>query len=288
MSDLPLNALRAFEVAARNGAFTLAATELGVTAAAVSQQVKSLEQHYGKKLFLRQGNRITLTDAGRAVYPRLEAALAEIAAVGAALREEQGRARLVVSCLPTVAESWLIPRLGSFRSETGIELRVEDDPVILARDGVDLRVTYGSYLYPDHRSLPLFRDRIVAVTAPGRTPSGLAALPDRDFIHTDWGRSFVTAPSWAAWWRADGGRVPPDPARGLIVGQSHLAIVAARAGLGAALVPERIAASAIAAGAIEVADGRTLPLPHDYVLVWPHAAGRRREVAALIDHLRAA
>ena len=212
MPDLPLNALRAFEVAARTGAFTLAAAELGVTSAAVSQQVKALESHYGKKLFLRQGNRITLSDAGRAIYPRLEAALAEIAAVGAVLSEEQGRSRLVVSCVPTVAESWLIPRLAGFGAAQGIELRVEEDPVNLARTGIDLRITYGSFLYPDHRCEPLFRDRIVAVARPERTQDGLAALPDRAFIHTDWGQSFLTAPSWAAYWRQAGGRAAPDPA----------------------------------------------------------------------------
>ncbi|MBS0563797.1 MAG: LysR family transcriptional regulator [Proteobacteria bacterium] len=286
MPDLPLNALRAFEAAARAASFTLAAAELGVTSAAVSQQVRALEGHYGKKLFLRQGNRITLTDAGRAIYPRLEAALAEIAAIGAALRDEQGRARLVVSCLPSVAESWLIPHLAGFGPAPGIELRVEDDPVVLARAGVDLRITYGGYLYPDHRCEPLFRDRIVALAAPGLAPEGLAALPDSRFVHTDWGQSFVTAPSWAAYWRQAGGRAAPDPARGLVVGQSHLAIVAARAGLGAALAPERIAASAIGSGALRIVGGQSLPMQHDYVLVWPHAASRRRDLAALVAHLR--
>lgn len=67
----PLNALRAFEVAARTGSFVQAGAELGVTAAAVSQQVKLLEDHLGKRLFHRQGNRITLTDAGRTAYPGL-------------------------------------------------------------------------------------------------------------------------------------------------------------------------------------------------------------------------
>lgn len=288
MPDLPLNALRAFEVAARTGAFTLAATELGVTSAAVSQQVKALESHYGKKLFLRQGNRITLSDAGRAIYPRLEAALAEIAAVGAVLSEEQGRSRLVVSCVPTVAESWLIPRLAGFGAAQGIELRVEEDPVNLARTGVDLRIAYGSFLYPDHRCEPLFRDRIVAVARPELAQDGLAALPDRAFIHTDWGQSFLTAPSWAAYWRQAGGRAAPDPARGLVVGQSHLAIVAARAGLGAALVPERIASSAIGAEGLAVLGDVTLPMFQDYVMIWPHAATRRRDLAALVVHLRQA
>ncbi|TGT34904.1 LysR family transcriptional regulator, partial [Mesorhizobium sp. M8A.F.Ca.ET.167.01.1.1] len=78
----PLNAVRAFEVAARAGSFTLAATELGVSSAAVSQQIRNLEDWFGKQLFVRNGNRIALTDAGHAIYPQTARALGEIAAVG--------------------------------------------------------------------------------------------------------------------------------------------------------------------------------------------------------------
>jgi LysR family glycine cleavage system transcriptional activator len=100
----PLNALRAFEVAARTGSFVLAGAEMGVTSAAISQQVRVLEDHLGKKLFLRQGNRILLTDAGRAIYPRIEVALGDLASVTDEVRSGPQRARLVVSVLPSVAE----------------------------------------------------------------------------------------------------------------------------------------------------------------------------------------
>jgi len=285
MPDLPLNALRAFEVAARTGSFVQAGAQLGVSSAAVSQQVRQLEAHYGKRLFLRQGNRITLTDAGRAIYPRLEAALAELSAISADLREDRARARLIISCLPTLAESWLLPRLAGFDTGAGIELRVDEDPVVLARSGVDLRLAFGNHFYPDHQTQLLFRDRIIAVAAPDLAARGLQTLPDEHFIHTDWGPTFLTTPSWAGYWQTNRGRTTPDRALGLTVNQSHLAILAARHGLGAALVPERIAGDLIRTGQLVVCGTDTLAMAHDYVLVWPRALARSRPLQRLIAHL---
>ncbi len=289
MPDLPpLNALRAFEVAARTGSFVQAGVELGVTAAAVSLQVKLLEEHLGKKLFQRQGNRIVLTDAGRTVYPRLERALSDIADMTAEVRSAQARAPLVISVLPSMAELWLMPRLCGFHTGRGIEVRVEDDPVVFARDGVDLRVTYGAALYADHRVEMLFSDRFVPVCAPGfPLPDGLARMPDAGFIHTDWGPAYATQPSWAAWLAHARIRRTPDPAAGLRVGLTSLAIAAAREGLGVALAPRRIAGSEIATGRLVVPVRTALPMSDEYVLVFPHALQHRRVLMSLVAHLKA-
>ncbi len=95
----PLNAVRAFEVAARTGSFTLAATELGVSSAAVSQQIRNLEDWFGKQLFMRNGNRIALTDAGHAIYPQTAHALGEIAAVGRRMLPKAESADEARACL---------------------------------------------------------------------------------------------------------------------------------------------------------------------------------------------
>ncbi len=286
----PLNALRAFETAARAGSFVQAGAELGVTSAAVSQQVRALEEHLGKQLFLRQGNRITLTDAGRAIYPRIELALADLTAVAADLRDGQGRARLVVSVIPSVAEWWFVPALQGFDGRAGIEIRVEEDPVDFARDGADLRITYGGHYYPDHQVEILFRDRIVAVAAPGFAlpEGGLEAAPDAAFIHTDWGPAYATQPAWAAWFAAKGSSRRPEPKGGLRVGMTGLALAAARAGLGAALTPERVARAELAAGRLVHADAAGLPMSWDYVLVWPKAIARRPLLQQIVAHLLAA
>ena len=286
MSDLPLNALRAFEVAARAGSFTAAGAELGVTAAAVSQQVKALEGLVGKRLFDRQGNRILLTDAGRAVYPRLEVAFSDLSAVVADLGAVQGARPFVLSALPSLADLWLMPQLAAMGFAAAVEVRVEGDPAVFGRGGADLRVTYGAQLYPDHRVIPLFRDHLVAVAAPGLCDGGdLGAVPDARLIHTDWGPDYLRQPSWRAWFAAKGSERRPDPAQGLHVGLTSLAVAAARAGAGVALVPARLAAADVAAGRLERAAPGEMALPWDYVMVFPHAFERRRALQRVVAWL---
>ncbi|MEZ5778765.1 MAG: LysR substrate-binding domain-containing protein [Paracoccaceae bacterium] len=287
-ANLPLNALRAFEAAARAGSFVQAGAELGVTSAAVSQQVRALEDHLGKQLFLRQGNRISLTDAGRAVYPRIEAAFGDLSAVTAELKSARSRARLVLSVLPSVAELWLAPALRGFAAVADLDIRVEDDPVVFARDGVDLRLTYGIHAYPDHRVEVLFRDRLVAVAAPSREigADGLAGLADEAFIHTDWGPTFATQPSWPHWFAAAGIARRPDPARGLRVDRTALAACAARSGLGVALLPERLATADLDARRLARVDPFALPMSSDYAMIWPNAISRRSLLQGLVAQLR--
>ncbi|WP_430464560.1 LysR family transcriptional regulator [Tabrizicola sp.] len=270
----PLTALRAFDCAARHGSFTRAGAELGVTAAAVSLQVRALEDHFGRQLFLRQGNRLTLTDAGRAIQPRVDLAFAELAHLAQDLGQEVGAARLVLSCLPSLADHWLLPRLAGFARLAELDLRVEDDPVDLA--GGAVRLTYGAHFYPDHRIETLFTDEIIAVAAPG---VGRARL-----VHTDWGPSHAAAPSWRRWYHEAG--IAEVPAPGLRVGQTAMALAAARAGLGAALVPARLAMADLRAGLIERLPGPSLPMPWPYVMVWKPSTRRARLTAELLVHLR--
>ena len=274
----PLTALRAFETAARHGSFTRAGAELGVTAAAVSLQVRALEVHFDKELFLRQGNRLTLTDAGRAVQARVDLAFAELSGLAGDLGQDAGPARLIVSCLPSLADHWMVPRLAGFDRLAELDLRVEEDPVDLS--GGTVRLTYGAHFYPDHRVETLFIDEIIAVAAPGDD----RGLRRDSLVHTDWGPSHAAAPAWSRWYQAAGLAAPP--AQGLRLGQTALALAAARAGLGAALVPAHLAAADMRAGLIVRLPGPTLPLPWPYVMIWKPTTRRARLTAALLDHLR--
>jgi LysR family glycine cleavage system transcriptional activator len=284
----PLNALRTFEVAARHLSFVEAGRELGVTSAAVSQQVRNLEDHVGKRLFVRQGNQLLLTDAGREIQPRLEQALTEIAALARQLREGTARPRLVLSVLPSVAEHWLAPALEGIASRGGLDIRVEDDPVAFARDGADIRITYGATYYGGMQIEDLYTDVIVAVAAPqvcaGRR---LGDLDAAEFIHTHWGPTYLTQPTWANFCAHAGIDRSLDPARGTRVGQSGLALAVARAGLGVALVQRRMAAPFLASGALGLAHPAQMPMPLPYVAVLPATRGRRPDVRALVAHLKA-
>ncbi len=289
MADhLPLNAMRAFEVAARTGSFVAAGLELGVSSAAVSQQVKSLEATLNKTVFLRQGNRITLTEAGRALYPRLETVFTDLVALTKEMRTGPQRSRLVISALPSLAELWLLPALASYADRHTIDLRIGPDPTNFAHEGVDVRVTYGGHYYPDHQVQLLFQDHFIAVAAPevaAVLPADPADFPDRALIHTQWGTDFVNQPDWTHWFAAAGAARLLQSGVGLSTHQTQLSVVAARAGMGIALVPARFAAPDIAKGTLCRVGQTAVPLTWDYVLVHPVALERRAAIVALKAHL---
>ncbi len=265
---LSLNALRAFESAARCGSFVGAAAELGVTAAAVSQQVRGLEVRMGRQLFLRQGNRILLTDAGREIYPALEQAFRDIASVAQHAQHRPRRQKLTLSVLPWLAP-WAITALHGHTPP--LDLRTEADPVALTQGEADLRLTYGAQLYPDHKVVPLFHDRMVIV---GAKPASADQM-----IHIHWGAAYASLPSWATY----SSQSAPDPSLGFSVTDARLAVDLVRAGRGAALVPQALAASVPDLPQSET--GLTLPWP--YALICLNARARNRPLAALIAHLTA-
>ena len=280
MRDLPpLNGLRTFEAAARCGSFVLAGQELGVSSAAVSLQVKSLEQHLGKKLFIRAGNRISLTDAGEELYPTLARAFEDISEVAQTMRSHKSARQLIVSVLPSLSELWLLPRAIEFRAQTGValDIRVQEDPIDFIREGVDLRLTYGSTYYPEYREIKLFSDLAIPVCAPSfweqySDPDGtLENIPDSLLIHNKWGPGYSSEPRWLEWRRMAQSRVTEISDPGLIISQTSLAISAARQGAGIALAPSILARSDLASGALVSPSKIGLPMKKDYVGVFPNA-----------------
>lgn len=290
----PLNAVRAFEVAARAGSFTLAATELGVSSAAVSQQIRNLEDWFGKQLFVRNGNRITLTDAGHAIYPQTARALGEIAAVGRRMLEGGLRTRLVVSVPFSLAELWLAPRLAVLLDgfpQMAIDVRVEDDPVDVVRQNIDLRISYGDYHYPALRMVRLVHDDVLPVASPdfwrrhGSEAFDLSDLHESQFIHTNWGPNYASHPTWADWFAAAGGNRAPDPSHGRRVGLSSLAIGAARLGLGIALGQRVMAGPDLEAGRLIALSTVSVRLGQPYCAFMLPAKAERADVAGLVELL---
>lgn len=292
----PLNALRAFEAAARTGGYAAAAQELGVSPAAISQQVRNLEHFFRKRLFERLGNRVMLTEAGREIQEGATEGLGRIADMSGHVLSGFAPARLVVSTPPSLAGRWLAPRLPDFLAAhpgIDVDLRVKDDPLDFAAEGLDLRICYGKRLYPELDVMPLFEDRVVPMASPdfllrhGLTPGDdLAELDGNLLILTYWGPSFATHPTWDDWFRQKGARRRHRSASGLTAAASSLALQLARAGLGVALGQLALAREDLEAGALVRLDPDALPIGHPYCAATQPNQRRRASLLALLEMLR--
>lgn len=290
----PLNALRAFEAAARTGSYVAAAEELGVSPAAVSQQVRNLEEFLGKQLFMRFNNRISLTDAGQAIFVGASDALQSISALTEQVMSGHARSRLVISVITSVAERWLEPRLAAFalkEKAVRIDLRVEADPVDFARHNIDLRICYGTNQYPEMNTIRLVQDAVLPLCSPAyleRNPAaraqGMDGVPDDDLIHTSWGPSFVSHPTWHAWFDRSGIDRPND-SKGHQVGTSNLALDLARDGVGVVLGQKLMAGGDLAAGRLVPLSKIAIELGHPYCLVHPRNKSRKVGLQSLINWL---
>ena len=291
----PLNGLRAFEAAARLGSFAAAALELGVTPAAVSQQIKALEHHLGRRLFHRHSKGLVLTDAGQTALPAVAAGFEELAVAGSLWREGPQRSHLTLSALPSVAEKWLLPTLTPYlgqRPELRVSLRVEEDPVDFAGSGIDLRICYDSFYYPHMTVEAFWSDHLVPLCSPdylGR--EGPLERPEdllgRCLIHTDWGPAFASLPTWADWFRRVGLERVPAAGEGHRVDQSSLALSLAAAGAGVVLGQGLLARTDRLAGRLISPFGPCLPLKAPYCLAYPTGRAEGPEFKRFLSWLKA-
>ena len=190
----PLTALRAFEAAGRHMSITRAADELSVTTAAVSHQVKALEDYLEVRLFRRTGNSLFLTDAGQAFLPGLRAGFAELERAMNALREHDLRGAFVLSVAPVFATRWLIPRLDGFHgAHPDIDVRISTslELVDFERDGIDAAIRVGRGRYPGLVAHRLFGESVVPMCSPallqGEPPLAVPEdLRHHVLLHFDW------------------------------------------------------------------------------------------------------
>jgi len=286
---LPLNALQAFERAARAGSFAAAAQDLGVTATAISQHIRLLESHFGKQVFLRRPNGVELTDAGRELFLRVAGAFAELSEAAAHMKASTSRPRAVISVIPSVGDLWLMPRLAELADRARLQIIEENqDPVDFASRGVDIRITYGTAAYPNHITAALFHDRMLPVAAPQLAAShqdGALNVPDAQLIHTQWGPTYANPQSWIGWHQALGSARRPDAGKGLSVDRLVIAATAARQGLGIALLPETLAAADLARGSLVALGPAAARMPQPYVMIARPAARHRTGVDPIWQHL---
>ncbi len=286
----PLNALRAFEAAARHLSISKAADELNVTPAAVSHQVKALEEVLGIQLFRRLNRALMLTDAGQIFLPGLRDGFDQIAQAVERVGAERDGGALTVSTGPSFAAKWLVPRLDRFRAahpDTDLRIDATDRVVDFAREGADVGIRYGTGDYPGLRVERLFTDEMVAVCSvklckgppPLREPRD---LKDHTLLHVEWDTQMETASNWHMWLLA-AGVTDVDASRGPRFSQESMAAQAATEGHGVALISSVLVADDLAVGRLVRPFDLSLPLTFAYYVVAPEAAAEKPKVAAFFD-----
>jgi LysR family transcriptional regulator, regulator of gene expression of beta-lactamase len=241
---LPLNNLRAFEAAARHLSFTNAAIELRVTPAALSHQVKALEERLGFPLFHRLPRGLALTDEGQVMLPVLRRSFDDIAVLLERLTGNSG-AVLTVGAVGTFAVAWLLPRLDAFRAaHPAIDVRVStnNNRVDIAEEGLDFAIRFGDGAWHGTEAEPLLDAPVTALCAP-QIASRLSAPADLAGVTLL--RSY-RADDWSCWFAAAGLQAPV--LRGPVFDSSRLMVDAAMQGLGVALAPARLFDAEITAG----------------------------------------
>lgn len=283
-----LNALRAFEAAARHQSFTKAAADLSVTQGAVSHQVKALEAELGLKLFLREKKSLTLTDPGRAYLEVVRDAFDRLAAGTEHLLQRENAGVLTVSMSPNFAAKWLIHRLGSFAAaEPGIQLRVSASihHVDFAREDVDIAIRHGEGNWPGHHVTRLCTEELFPVCSPKLIKGRGALKTPADLKHHTLLHSRERN-DWQQWYEAAGlGEL--DPTRAMDFNQMSMALDAAVDGQGVALARTALAAWDLIAGRLVCPFGPRLRVPYAYYIVCPKATADRPKVATFRNWLLA-
>ena len=297
----PLNALRAFEAAARHLSFKLAARELHVTPGAVSHQVKLLEDHVGAPLFRRLTRALELTPVAAAMLPKVREGLEALAVAVQRARAREGMRPLTVVSPPNFAARWLVPRLARFTdAHPDIELHLVSRQSMVDTEGVpapvqeeanDARaespvamVRFGSGHYPGARVDEVLSAVYVPVCSP-RLLEGENALRrpedlrNHTLLHDDTVVEEGARPSWSDWLQSVG-VTDIDATRGPHFSDAALAMDAAVEGMGVTLAIKSLLAAEIESRRLAVPFDIAAPTGYSYYLVTPESASGNAEVAA--------
>jgi LysR family transcriptional regulator, glycine cleavage system transcriptional activator len=282
------NALRVFEAAARHGKFARAAKELHVTPAAVSQQIKALENQLGVSLFHRRGRDVVLTETGQRILPGLQDGFQRIAkAIEEAWTVENSRI-LTITLGPAFTTKWLVPRLHRFRERhPDIDVRFSmhgepiDETAVLK---TDLAVRFGDGVYPGYRIdllfeevyVPLCSPRLLEGARPLRSPGDLR---HHVLLHTAFQTATAAAPDWVDW-LAIAGCDDVDPNEGLHLEAADHALQAAIDGAGVILGHRRLADADINAGRLVQPFPIRVPSDMAFYLICPEANAGRPKIRA--------
>jgi LysR family glycine cleavage system transcriptional activator len=287
----PLNALRAFEAAARHLNFSRAAEELSVTPGAVSQQIQNLEDYVGAALFKRTPKGLLLTDAAQIALPALREAFDRLAEAASMLTAAIDGRRLTVSVAPSFAAKWLVPRLGKFEAahpQVDVWVSAGMELVDFGGGEVDIAIRYGSGRYPGLDVHRLMQETVIAVASPSfleaHPLTDLSDLNGQILLHDGSPDADESCPDWTMWLAARGVK-GMDGARGPRFNQSSLVIEAAVGGRGVALAKRALAQADLDAGRLVAPFQIATAVDFAYYLVHPKAKGRLPQVKAFVSWL---
>ena len=274
----PLNAVRAFEAAARHSSMTLAAEELHVTAGAISRQVRSLEDFLGVALFERGHRQVTLTRRGDEYYRIVAKLLEELHDATRRLKKAAGKKQLRIRAYTTFAMRWLIPRLASFHSahpKIEVLLTASLQPVDFARDDLDGAIRLGPGDWPGVNAWRLAPNVLAPVCSRALLRSGPPLRKPEDLAQYTLLHSIARPDDWKSWLRAMKVSRDVDPHAGLSYESSAMAYQAAIGGQGVAIAQLFLVEDDIAAKRLVLPfRDRTLDMgAFTYYLVTP--SGRR-------------
>ena len=282
MPAIPLNALRTFEAVASRLSFAEGARALNVSPAAVSSQIRALEQRLNQPLFHRRGRQITLTEAGRHLLPGVQRGLAELRRALQAISQDRSEGALNVSMMPSFLQKWLMPRLAEFNMlQPHIDLRIHADntPVDFEQSDFHAAIRFGGGKWAGLRSEKILDDWILPVCSPRlvRAIGPIATveeLQQRDLL-------YVESEIWDAWFRVLGesGRDKRWP----LLNDSLSILMAAEQGQGIALSRWSLVARDIAAGRLVRPIDNVVQTDWSYYFVAPPHYFDLPKVVALRD-----
>jgi LysR family glycine cleavage system transcriptional activator len=288
-----LNALRAFEAAARHLNFSRAADELSVTPGAVSQQIQNLEDYVGAALFKRTPKGLLLTDAAQTALPALREAFDRLAEAASLLTAAVDGRRLTLTAPPSFAAKWLVPRLGAFERahpQVDVWLSAGMELVDLTAGEVDLAIRYGGGRYPGLEVRRLLSESVIPVASPGILNEAPLNAPEdlggHVLLHDGSPEVDDSCPDWPMWLAARGLKTV-DGHRGPRFNQSSLVIEAAVNGRGVALAKRTLAQADLDAGRLVTPLQIATAVDFAYYLVHPKAKGRLPQVKAFIAWIEA-
>jgi LysR family glycine cleavage system transcriptional activator len=258
----PLDSLRVLATCVRHGNFSRAAEELGVTATAVSQRMRALEAQIGVRLFRRHGPKLITTDRARALGQRVEQALL---LVRTAIDDcSRSRPTLRVTCAPTFAARWLLPRLAGYHALSGANtIALDAAQGILAPGAFDVAIRSGTGPWRDCDGIKLLTESVTPMLSPTLVPAGTRLTVKRLLT-----LPLLPAPQWLQWLEAAGAANTQPRYFPTRFPNYELEAQAAVNGAGAALLPPVLYAGLVAQGALIAPFPLQVECPSSYWLLW--------------------